>query len=373
MLPRLWGLLGLKRSTVDHAAIVFPKPAISAPSMLNRCPLPLRPSLTELGLKAKRVLIIGVGGGGDVIQSIPVANYLRLLGAEEILVGGVGSAWWMPDGDPVSSDPTAMTYGPIVYDVREMEHVEPWTPLIVGVESRSHWKGRQPAEAMLAGLLPGPAFVAGLTGGAVGLRDNLNQLIRERSIDLVVGVDIGSDSFSDGTEVLKAQTSLIDFLAIAALTQLEVPVVYAVAGYGSDGEMALEELDERVSRVMAAGGFLGALGLTQKDVVEMLDACAIYPDPIEHYSALAARGEFGLKKVQTCTPWGIRIRITPLAAMILFFDPQVMVEQACRGVAKLQATTSLAEAERIYADELGQIPETRLEPVIRFMRPVAQS
>jgi len=328
-----------------------------------------RPSLTELALKSKRALIIGVGGGGDVIQSIPVANYLRLLGVEDIMVGGVGSAWWMPDGDPVSHDPTAMTYGPIVYDVAEMEHVEAWTPLIAGVNKNSHWRGRQPAEAVLAEMLPGQPFVAGLTGGAAGLRDDLNQLIRERNIDLVVGVDIGSDSFHDGKEVLGAQTSFIDFLAIAALTQLDVPVVYACAGYGADGEMALEELDERVGRVMAGGGFLGAIGLTQRDVPAMLDACALYPDPIEHYAALAARGQFGLKRVQTCTPWGIRIRITPLAAMILFFDPAVMVEHACTGVEALEQTRSIAEAERIYADELGELPETRLEAVIRFMRP----
>jgi hypothetical protein len=45
-----------------------------------------------------------------------------------------------------------------------------------------------------------------------------------------------------------------------------------------------------------------------------------------------------------------------------------MVDQACAGVKALVNTTSLAEAERIYADELGEIPETRFEPVIKFMR-----
>jgi len=328
----------------------------------------IRPSLTELALRSRRALIIGVGGGGDVIQSIPVANHLRLLGVGEILVGGVGSCWWMPDGHPVSQDASAMTYGPIVFDVTELTDSQPWTKQIVGVSSSSHWHGRQPAEAVLADRLGGTPFVAGLTHGAAGLRDNLRQLVAERGIDLVVGVDIGSDSFHDGTETLGAQTSLIDFLSIGALSQLDVPVVYALAGYGADGEMQIEELDARVSRVMAAGGFLGAIGLTQRDVVEMLDACALYPDPIEHYAALAARGEFGLRRVQTCTPWGIPVRITPMAAMILFFDPAVMIEQACRGVAALRHTTSLAEAERIYAEELGELPETRLAPVIRFMR-----
>ena len=33
-----------------------------------------RPSLTELALRSRRALIMGVGGGGDVIQSIPIDN-----------------------------------------------------------------------------------------------------------------------------------------------------------------------------------------------------------------------------------------------------------------------------------------------------------
>lgn len=329
----------------------------------------IRPSLTELALGSKRALIIGVGGGGDVIQAIPVSNYLKLLGVEEVIVGGVGSSWWMPEGSPISQDPTAMTYGPTVYDVHELTHSKPWVTGIVGVEAGSSYGACQPAEAVLADLLPGTPFVARLTHGVVGLRDSLRALIAERQIDLVVGVDIGSDSFHDGTEVIGAQTSLVDFMVIGALTQLDVPVVYALAGYGSDGEMQLEELDERVGRVMKAGGFLGAIGLTHRDVEEMLAACALYPDPIEHYAALAARGEFGYRKVQTNTPWGGAVKITPLAAMILFFDPRVMVAEACKGVTVLQQTTSIAEAEELYATVLGEIPETRLEAVIRFMKP----
>jgi len=77
------------------------------------------PSFTELALKSKRALIIGVGGGGDVIQSIPVGNYLKLLGVEEIIVGGVGSAW-MPEGSPISRESGAMTLGPTAYDVTQL-------------------------------------------------------------------------------------------------------------------------------------------------------------------------------------------------------------------------------------------------------------
>jgi hypothetical protein len=332
---------------------------------------PLRPSLTELALKSKSVLILGMGGGGDVIQAIPIVNHLRLLGVKEIVVGGVGCSWWTPQGEPMSLEEGIYVYGPTAYDVEELTPCEKWVPGLVGVSAESNWKGRRPAEAVLAHLLPGTPFVASLLGGAVGLRESLRQFIALRKVDLVVAVDIGSDAFHDGREASKAFTSLVDFISLGALTELDVPVVYALAGYGADGEMQLEELDERVGRVMRAGGYLGAMGVTQRDAAEMSAACQLYPDPVEPIAPGAARGELGFKNVMSKGPWGVVIRVTPLAATILHFDPRVMVAEVCRGVTALKNTRSLAEAEKIYRDQLGEIPETRLEKMVRFYHPPA--
>jgi hypothetical protein len=328
-----------------------------------------RPSLMELALRSKSAMVVGIGGGGDVIQAIPVVNYLLLLGVKELVVGGVGCAWWTPQGEAISSEQGIYIYGPTIYDVEELTPCKKWGPGIVGVSPDSHWKGRRPAEAVLAHLLPDSPFVVSLLGGAQGVLESLRHVIRDRGIDLVVAVDIGSDAFHDGREASKAYTSLVDFISLAALAQLDVPVVYGLAGYGADGEMQLEELDERVGRVMKAGGYLGAMGLTQRDVEEMHQACLLYPDPVEPMAPAAARGELGLHNVMTKGPWGVVVKITPLAAVMLHFDPRVMIAEVCRGVAALKMTRSLAEAEEIYRSELGEIPETRLDKMIRFFHP----
>jgi hypothetical protein len=328
-----------------------------------------RPSLLELALACKSALVIGIGGGGDVIQTIPVVNFLRRLKVPEIVVGGVGCAWWTPEGEAISSQEGIYIYGPTVYDVEELEPCEKWGPGVVGVSSKSNWKGRRPAEAVLAHLLPGTPFLVSLMGGAQGMLAALRHVIEARKIDLVVAVDIGSDAFHDGREASKAYTSLVDFISLAALSQLDVPVVYGLSGYGADGEMQLEELDERVARVMKAGGYLGATGLTQEDVAQMSEACGLYPDPVEPMAPAAARGELGLHNVNTKGPWGVVIRLTPLAAVTLHFDPRVMIAEVCRGVSALTQTRSLAEAEEIYRTQLGEIPETRLEKMVRFFHP----
>lgn len=326
-----------------------------------------KPSLIDLALDAKAALILGLGGGGDVIQSIPVVNLLRKLGVESIITGGVSCQWWTPDGNPLADEWGTAVMGPTIYDAGKLEKAESWARHVVAVNSESHLDGRQPCEAKLAGRLGEDAMVVcGLTGGVQGLADSLREVVEARGIDLIVGVDIGSDSFHNGQEAVPAKTSMVDFMSLASVVQQPCATVYGVAGYGCDGEMELSELDERVATVMKAGGYLGAHGLTQSDVATMVRASEIYPDPVEPMSFKAAQGELGLHNVWTHGPWGTVVRVTPLAAVMMFFDPRTMAEVNSKGILALQPSTSLGEAETIFKEKLGQFPESRLKPVIRF-------
>ena len=324
----------------------------------------IKPSLTELALKSKKVAIMGIGGGGDVILSFPIANYMETLGVKEIIIGGVGSQWWNPEG---GSTKDQMIIAPKVYPLSEMENVEFLAPQVVKVNPESKWQVHHPAEAKVSKVSRWDVFVGGLTAGVVGLRDSLNQIIREQEIDLFIGVDIGAHSFHDGNETTPPFTALVSMMSLSAMIQLDCPVVFGFAGYTCDAEMEIEELDKRVGRIMQAGGFLGAYGLTQKDVEDYLTACQAFPDPIEPFVAHAAQGDLGLKRVPVMSPWGRRAYITPLSAIYLFLDPQIMVNEVSTGVEKLKQTKSITEAEDVYQNELGLFPETRAKRVINFV------
>lgn len=330
----------------------------------------VKPSLIETALGKKKALVMGIGGGGDVIQGIPVARLLKQIGIETVYLGGVACSWWTTDGDPLSQQWGTAVMGPTLYDVNDLSHTKSHAPLIVEVTSESSLDVRKPCEASLAETLPGNIiFIAGLTGGAQGLGDSLKELVERESIDLVVGVDIGSDTFFDGKNAMPAKTSLVDFISMAGILQLDCPIFYGVAGYGADGEMPLDELDERVQRVMKAGGYLGAHGLTQGDVAAMEKACDLYGDPVEPISWRAAKGEQGWVNVWTHGPWGTAIKITPLAAVMLFFDPKTIAESNSHGILTMQKSKSLKEAEAIFREELGQYPESLLHPTIEFFPP----
>lgn len=324
-------------------------------------------SLIEVASKAKNALILGIGGGGDIIQGIPIANLFRTLGLEKIIIGGVACQWWTPDGNPLSEQWGTAVMGPTLYDVHELSNAKTLVPGIVEVTNDSVLGNRKPCEAHLATILPADSVViVNLLGGTQGFSKSLKELVEAEAIDLIVGVDIGSDTFFDGENAMPAKTSLVDFISMGALIEQEVPVFYGVSGYGGDGEMPLDELDVRVARVMKAGGYLGAHGLTQADVISMKEACSIYEDPVEPISWRAATGELGWTNVWTHGPWGTAVKVTPLAAVMMLFDPRTLATSNSKGILALQSSSSLAEAEAIYRDELKQYPESQLYPTIQF-------
>ncbi len=323
-----------------------------------------KPSLSELAVKAKKSMIMGVGGGGDVILGVPLANHLELLGVKKIYLGGVSSQWWNPAG---GSHLENFVLAPLVYDVAQLTQAELLQPMLSHVHPESRFEDNRPAEAAVSAVVPWDVLIGGLSEGVVGLRDSLNAFIEKEEIDLFVGADIGAHSFHDGKETSPPFTTLVSLMTLSAMIQLKCPTVYGFAGYTVDAEMEIEELDERVGRIMQAGGFLGAYGLTQKDVHDYLKACEAFPDPIEPLVARAARGDLGLKQVPVISPWGRRAHLTPLSAIYLFLDPMIMVEAVSTCVKELMDTKSIEEAESIYYEKIGLFPETWAPRVINYV------
>lgn len=329
----------------------------------------LLPSFTDLALQSQNVLIIGIGGGGDVIAALPIANYLLKLGEKRLYIGSTACSWLAENASPDDNpDALRVVMGPCVYDVNGLTDSTVIFRTIALVTRQSHFNGVNPAEALLIDQLPGTAFVAGLTLGVSGLASGLTAAIKSWNIDLVVAVDVGSDSWHNGKEVLGAKSALVDFMALAALYDLEIPTVYGLAGFGLDGEMLPHELEARVAHVMSAGGFLGGLGLTQTDVRDISIACQKFPDPILSMLPLAAQGKHGWHRVNTYSPWGTPVYVGPLAANILFFDLKTLCRENSEATLLLRLTNSLAEAEEIFRRSTKQIPETTLNSSVEFGR-----
>jgi hypothetical protein len=93
--------------------------------------------------------------------------------------------------------------------------------------------------------------------GAVGLRTQLLALVETTGAERVEVVDVGGDILGTGTEP-ELRSPLADALALAATTDLRVPVEVLVAGAGLDGELSEEAVLSRIDqlwgrRVMRVG------------------------------------------------------------------------------------------------------------------------
>jgi hypothetical protein len=188
---------------------------------------------------------------------------------------------------------------------------------------------------------PGPAAV----GHA--LADAASQL----ECDAAVLVDVGGDVLGHGDEPGLA-SPLCDAVMLAAAEPLAsggIPAAAAVFGPGCDGELTTDEVLDRVSQLAAAGGLLGAWGMTPPAAVRLREAAAAIPTEASAQALRCFAGERGEATIRA----GRRtVRLSAVGAVTFFFDPLVAIRSAAPLAAAVRGASSLAEANR-RLHELG--------------------
>nr|MBA2240902.1 DUF1152 domain-containing protein [Solirubrobacterales bacterium] len=198
-------------------------------------------SFDETIRAAGRALVVGIGGGGDVVGSIAVARLCESLGTPAS-VGGV--AW---ERLPIDPHP-----GP-----RSLAEIRGGRPagrfaVIAGPETTTP-QGVRFSESIVAERLGTETALIDVTGGAAGVARGLGEAARELGCELVILADIGGDAIATGEESGLA-SPLCDALMLAGavelMAQAGIATLGAVLGAGCDGEL---EPDEVLARVAAIG------------------------------------------------------------------------------------------------------------------------
>lgn len=263
-----------------------------------------------------RVLAIGIGGGGDVVGALAVAECARALGGEAV-VGGV--SWERRPIDPLP--------GPRGLDeVRDAERIHPAVAL-AGPDTRGPG-GFRFAESHMARLLGEPVVLVDPNPGPAVVADGLRAAAQRLSCDVVVLADVGGDVLAHGHEPGLA-SPLCDavMLAAAPLLAPHVRTVGALFGAGCDAELTPAEVLERIAEVSAAGGLLGAWGLTPPAVERLAAAVEAVPTEASAQAVACARGAFGPIPIRE----GRRtVDRTPVGALTFFFEPDAAIASAAR-------------------------------------------
>jgi hypothetical protein len=298
-----------------------PRPAADADALLS---------------SARRPLILGIGGGGDVVGALATAEVCRAHGAEPI-VGGV--TW---ERRPVDPNP-----GPRAE--AEIEGARRLAPGVLAAtgSTRVRESGVLFAESRMADLLGEETVLVDATLGPAAIADGLTTAAGELGVDLIVFLDVGGDALAHGDEPGLA-SPLCDSLMLAAAARLwkarTVPVLGAVFGVGCDGELTPAEVLERIAEVADAGGFAGARGLTPAIAARLEEAVEAIPTEASAQAVRCFRGAVGEATIRR----GRRtVELSPAGALTFYFDIPKAIWSAARLAAAVIDAEDLEAANEI--------------------------
>jgi hypothetical protein len=288
---------------------------------------------------ARRPLVIGIGGGGDVVGALATAEHVRLHHGADPLVGGV--TW---ERRPIDPQPGPRRVDEIA-DAREL------APCVLAASPETHIRasGVRFAESRMAEHLGQEVLLVDPNPGPHAIAEGLADAAHAVNADLLAFVDVGGDAIAHGDEPGLA-SPLCDALMLAAAAELQQAghaVLGGIFGIGCDAELTLAELDERFAELAAAGGLGGVTGLTPV-VAEALDrAVEAVPTEASAQPLRAFRGARGPQEIRA----GRRtVSLSPVAALTAYFDVAAAVGSAARLAAAVRGTAGLEEAnEALHA------------------------
>jgi hypothetical protein len=280
---------------------------------------------------SSRALVIGVGGGGDVVGALACARFLEFCGLEFFL-GGL--SWERAVYDPVP--------GP-----RRLSEVENVHPLheyawLANADTRTS-TGVYFAESKMAAAKQSAVLLVDINGGAQGAIAGIEAAMKYFNADLLVGLDVGGDSLAEGHEA-GLRSPLADSIVLAAFAAMEkrgVRTLWGVFGYGSDGELRIDEIELALSKLAAASGLLGCWSLTPKIAAELEDVIKTVPTEASAIPVHCFRGAFGEHKIRG----GLRsVQLTPLTTLMFFLSTTALFDTLAKPAQALLHTSSLEQA-----------------------------
>ena len=288
-------------------------------------------SLEDIIRASKHALIIGVGGGGDVVGALAAARFLEFCGLQFTL-GGL--SWERNVYDPIPG-PRKLSE---TKNVRAL-HPHAW---MANPESQTS-TGVPFAEARMAAVINQEILLVDINGGVNGVADGLETAMKELNADLLVGLDVGGDSLAQGHEP-GLRSPLADSIMLAAFAELEKRgqrTLWGVFGYGSDGELSVDEIEIALNKLAAANGLLGAWSLTTKVAAELEEVIKTVPTEASAIPVQCFRGAWGNNDIRR----GERhVKLTPLTALTFFISTTKLYDTLGRPAQALRHSSSLDEA-----------------------------
>jgi hypothetical protein len=286
---------------------------------------------------ARRPLVLGIGGGGDVVGALATAEACRLYHGADPVVGGV--SWERRVIDPLPGPRSVAE----IEGARELAR----GVLAAGEDTHVRANGVRFAEARMAGFLGVETVLVDVTRAPREIAAGIAEAAGRLGFDLLVLVDVGGDALAHGGEPGLA-SPLCDAVMMAAAGHLAEaggpPVLGGVFGPGCDGELTPDEVLERLAEIAAVGGFAGARGITPAVAQRLDGAVQAVPTEASAQALRCFRGEHGTSTIRG----GRRtVQLSALGAMTMYFDIPAALRSAARLALAVRDAEGLEEANEL--------------------------
>jgi hypothetical protein len=299
--------------------------------------------------RARRPLVLGMGGGGDIVGALATAEHARIYDGAQPILGGV--TWERRPIDPVPGPRAAA-------EIAGADQIAPGV-LLAGPQTRVSDRDVYFAESRMAQVLGERTVLVDVNDGPQTVADGLAFAADKLDRDLIVFVDVGGDLLAQGDEP-GLRSPLCDALVLAAAARLSDagrPVLAAIFGIGCDAELTPDEVLARLSDVAAAGGLGGARGLTEPVAQRLEQAMELVPTEASAQAVRAYRGASGQATIRGGTR---TLELSPVAALTFYLDVGVTMRTSGRLATALSDAATLEEANAAL-NALGVRTELDLE------------
>lgn len=276
--------------------------------------MPTSKSLRDIIKNSHKALLIGIGGGGDIVGTIPTADLLEMFGVECVF-GGL--SWERSVFDPVP--------GPRAFD--EIQNIRKCNDVVwYANKDTVTVSGVRFAESGFAEVCGQETLLIGIHAGPGAIAEGILDAAHKFGADLIVGIDVGGDVIAHGDEP-GLMSPLADSVMLAAFARLEEKIssIIGLFGFGSDGELTQGELESSINLILKQGGVLGSWGITQEALSKLEEVIAVVPTEASRLPVLYAKGEFEETKIRS----GSRhVSLSIASTETFYFTPSVLYENS---------------------------------------------
>lgn len=260
-----------------------------------------------LGQGENGALVLGIGGGGDVVGALAIAREIERAG-RRIELGGV--AWERFTVDPHHAGPRPLEH------LSGIEHLA-GAGALTGADGRTP-EGVRLAEAGVAAHLDRPTALVDVNDGPAAIGSGIAALADRLGCDLVVLLDVGGDVLATGEEP-GLSSPLCDALLLAAAHHVpdRIATVGCAFGAGCDGELTVAEVLGRVAALAREEAWTGTLSPGPDAAREVVAVAGTVPTEASLLAARCALGETGPVPIRD----GRRtVELGPAGALGFVFD-----------------------------------------------------